>query len=514
MIPVTRIDMYLATISGDEDAVTPLPDPITRIDHYLANLAGMEVAELPEPVTRIDCYLAALCGMDVVLPDEPLTRIDFYLAALNGETVETPEAITRIDYYLSKWAEGGGGLPWETFVGNPLLFTAPKAHTLRSAVVEFAPKQAGSGDPSPDNVRPISGWTGLDIYGTGENLIPSNDASGRTYAGITFAVNSDGSITVTGTATASSWWKGATSISDWHFIKAGTYKMKGGISSNKILYIIGQFVDGTVVNNASVTGGIYDRGSGLTFTLPQDAYIAYQIQIVNGTECNDTFYPIISVDDAEYHPYTGSTTTLTFPTTVYGGTATVAEDGTAIGSGMYGIVDLGTLIWSITTSSGGVQMFIGYPTGIDTGVIGTDNLLCERYKHMPCINASIATDSNLPNNSVLQSSGGQSIRIRDDSFSDPAVFKTAMSGTKLSYKLATPTPFTPVASATPTAVQGINTMWTDGDTLTVEARGEAVNLNALQSLNMLLGGRYVNNHTPEDLTDEEALDIILNGGNR
>lgn len=118
--------MYLAVISGDEDAITPLPAPVTRIDMYLAHLAGEEVAELPEPVTRVDCYLAALCGMDVVLPDEPLTRIDFYLAALNGEAVDVPEAITRIDTYLSEWAEGGSTGRYYTLTGEPPL-TLPNA---------------------------------------------------------------------------------------------------------------------------------------------------------------------------------------------------------------------------------------------------------------------------------------------------------------------------------------------------------------------------------------------------
>lgn len=36
---------------------------------------------------------------------------------------------------------------------------------------EFSPVQEGTGDPSPDNVRPISGWTGCEIGHSGENLI-------------------------------------------------------------------------------------------------------------------------------------------------------------------------------------------------------------------------------------------------------------------------------------------------------------------------------------------------------
>lgn len=41
---------------------------------------------------------------------------------------------------------------------------------LKKCVVSFAPIQEGSGDPSPDNIRPISGWDGVSVYHTNENL--------------------------------------------------------------------------------------------------------------------------------------------------------------------------------------------------------------------------------------------------------------------------------------------------------------------------------------------------------
>ena len=41
---------------------------------------------------------------------------------------------------------------------------------MQSVVVDIEPVQSGSGDPSPDNVRPISGWTGCEVHRTdGEN---------------------------------------------------------------------------------------------------------------------------------------------------------------------------------------------------------------------------------------------------------------------------------------------------------------------------------------------------------
>ena len=45
--------------------------------------------------------------------------------------------------------------------GNPVIL--PKYEQLEKLNVKFSPKQAGSGDPSPDNVRPISGWDSVKI---------------------------------------------------------------------------------------------------------------------------------------------------------------------------------------------------------------------------------------------------------------------------------------------------------------------------------------------------------------
>lgn len=39
-----------------------------------------------------------------------------------------------------------------------------------SVLANIAPVQAGSGDPSPDNIRPITGWTGLNLCQSGQNL--------------------------------------------------------------------------------------------------------------------------------------------------------------------------------------------------------------------------------------------------------------------------------------------------------------------------------------------------------
>lgn len=52
---------------------------------------------------------------------------------------------------------------------------------LKSLLVDIEPVQAGSGDPSPENVRPISGWTGCNVFRS-----PSTDAQDGTTYPITF----------------------------------------------------------------------------------------------------------------------------------------------------------------------------------------------------------------------------------------------------------------------------------------------------------------------------------------
>ena len=76
----------------------------------------------------------------------------------------------------------------------------------------------------------------------------------------------------------------------------------------------------------------------------------------------------------------------------------------------------------------------------------------------------------------------------------------------LCYELATPM----TIQLTPTQVellQGENNIWSDGEmTLVYLADGNASDVEAL---NILLGGRYVNNHGEDEPTDREALDILL-----
>ena len=59
----------------------------------------------------------------------------------------------------------------ETVSGSVAHFSTDMASKLKECKVNFLPQQAGSGDPSPDNVRSISGWTGCDVVHSGKNIV-------------------------------------------------------------------------------------------------------------------------------------------------------------------------------------------------------------------------------------------------------------------------------------------------------------------------------------------------------
>ena len=50
-------------------------------------------------------------------------------------------------------------------------FVTDMAAPLKECKIHFSPVQEGKGDPSPENVRTISGWTGCEVYRTGKNLL-------------------------------------------------------------------------------------------------------------------------------------------------------------------------------------------------------------------------------------------------------------------------------------------------------------------------------------------------------
>ena len=77
--------------------------------------------------------------------------------------------------------------------GNPV--TNPEYKELVKLTTKFSPKQAGTGDPSPDNVRPISGWGSVKVTVSNESESHDYDITlpETIYGGTADAVTGEGS---------------------------------------------------------------------------------------------------------------------------------------------------------------------------------------------------------------------------------------------------------------------------------------------------------------------------------
>ena len=132
----------------------------------------------------------------------------------------------------------------------------------------------------------------VNVYGS-KNLAKITGIT-QTISDVTYTINSDGSVTTSGTATDHSWYNYSDII-----LKKGTYTYNGspkGSSPNKLSYIY----------NVETTQGYPDHGNGVTFTLDHDTNIRVVIYHNTGQVGNETYYPMLrdaSIKDDTYVPY-------------------------------------------------------------------------------------------------------------------------------------------------------------------------------------------------------------------
>jgi len=104
----------------------------------------------------------------------------------------------------------------------------------------------------------------------------------------------------------------------------------------------------------------------------------------------------------------------------------------------WGEVDLGTLEWSRRQYGTDFYYFRAEYSDVVMGVHNTmADLVCAKYVSAKTGTANLSADKTITNFST-----NNLILIRDDSYTDETAFTSAMSGTKLVYKKATPTTFT------------------------------------------------------------------------
>ena len=192
------------------------------------------------------------------------------------------------------------------------------AHTIYGMSVQ-------DGTPTPSVPVEIKSAK-ADFRCTGKNLIPYpySDGTSKTSNGITFTVNSDGSVTANGTATGESIFtlrQGGASLNSTNNIKVHPDKNlvlsgcpSGGSPNNYMIQV-------SLTNGTNIWANVWgDRGEGKSFSfIPSVGYYniaIIRIVIASGVTANNlTFRPMLTLADADqtYEPYqhTDVTTDLT-----------------------------------------------------------------------------------------------------------------------------------------------------------------------------------------------------------
>ena len=209
---------------------------------------------------------------------------------------------------------------------------------VKSLSVAIEPVQEGTGDPSPDNMRPISGWTGAKVTRTGKNLLDPKFYGGLGY---NVAVGSKllttlTDITNTVTHTGNAYTK---SGSSWNIEMDMMLTLNESFIGKRLKFsgsveMITGYRSAYYVTDKDY---IVKRRSGSMNEQPQwiidveqgDAYLFWYMNTSNAGTMVVTAPQIeLGSTATAYEPYQSETYDITFPTeagTVYGGTLDVTN---------------------------------------------------------------------------------------------------------------------------------------------------------------------------------------------
>lgn len=340
--------------------------------------------------------------------------------------------------------------------GNPVVCYPVENYPL-GVKVTLEPVQEGSGTPSPENIRPIHGRESVQVERCGENLLDVARifSDKETHDAVTFTNNKDGTITVDGITTRTSYFNSLNTF----FLPAGTYTICA--MSNTRMSVL-RTSDRATLAASQV-------GKFRTFTLAKnevcDCFIA-----CDGAFSNEVIRPCIvqGVVDTGWTQFHGDIYDLTLPRTIYGGTVDAVS---GEGLGVWKLLTLdGTEPWN-AVGSGDTLYFQSTSISIGARVLSRGDY---------CTTFPIASVSS--SNTVQGVSGWKtSLYLRWSTFADVAALKSYLAaqyaaGTpvQVCYKLATPTPFTATGAQPIPALPGVNTLMTDADSVTVTGRADPV----------------------------------------
>lgn len=192
---------------------------------------------------------------------------------------------------------------------------------LRSVALEMGcvAKQAGSGDPSLENIRAISGRESVDVRACGKNLLPRQTP--QTKSGVTLTVQADGGVHLTGTCTAAegdpitfSVLMGVT-LNGQHTFSMGNAQAIGSHLQMRLLESEVAQVSSAATNFSAAVVNATN-----TFELDNQYVHGWLIRVGGGETYDVTLYPQLEAGDTAtaFEPYRSMGGTVTPTEPLYG----------------------------------------------------------------------------------------------------------------------------------------------------------------------------------------------------
>lgn len=365
-----------------------------------------------------------------------LSDVQTNITALNSgkaEQTDLAAAEDRIDDVYASSASGPIASYYRTVGGLP----------VDNLTIDINPVQAGSGDPSPTNVRALSGRAQASVTKTGHNICP--------LAVIGNSYNANTGVSTTDNTSA------ATPKFRVDFSKYTSYHLHNLSSVN--MQIFGWDENGNFVARTGGNGNseytfnhtsFTNTGTTGTGDLTSIVFIAVRFYQSTGQDINNVTGAKIQIEPGDvfttYEPYAGITKSISFGQTVYGGTLNVT---TGVLTVTHGRVDMGTLSWTYVASG------TYFAATVTDKAIGNMNLLADCYKTTTALNTA-----SMANNEIKGRATGHEIYLKDSRYTDKASLETALSGHYLVYELDEPLTY----QLTPEQIYsllGENNVWAD-----------------------------------------------------
>ena len=312
--------------------------------------------------------------------------------------------------------------------------------------------QAGSGDPSPTNVRPISGWSAVNVYDVGDNWGDCADIPEPLTANKWYSVNLPYN-----TCTISFDVVNAVRTALGNTLLFAIYD--GTTNTNILADKIYSVEDGSTYlsKGANISGRFY-----FTYTGKLKSIGCYwrsnTYQLLTSGALENIMIEVGNNPTKQYIPYNGTTTPIQF--TVNGETKTIyigyveIKNGKVKAVATHGLQPLTNWNWTRESAGGGNLRFRSMSRAWDIYEKASSNCISSVFK----INRSPIGGAKVDNTLWVYTNG--LVYVYCDTYTDTTEFKEFVKDTQLLLPLITPIEYD-LADVSISTQDGTNNIWAD-----------------------------------------------------